>query len=100
MLKRLEEFLAMNQNNQITLYQTDDGKVELEVRMEQDSVWLSQDQMRELFGRERSVITKHLRDTFDEGELDKNAVCANFAHTAEDGKIYQMCSLWQKSFQV
>jgi hypothetical protein len=56
--------------------------------------------MRELFGRERSVITKHLRDIFDEGELDKHAVCAYFAHTAEDGKIYQMCSLWQKSFQV
>ena len=80
----------MSQDSQITLYQTVDGKVELEVRMEQDSVWLRQEQMSDLFGRERSVITKHLRNIFVEGELEADSVCANFAHTAEDGKTYQV----------
>jgi len=80
----------MSQDSQITLYQTVDGKVELEVRMEQDSVWLRQEQMSDLFGRERSVITKHLRNIFVEGELEADSVCANFAHTAEDGKNYQV----------
>ncbi|WP_249325005.1 virulence RhuM family protein [Vreelandella boliviensis] len=46
--------------------------------------------MCELFGRERSVITKHIRNVFKEGELERNSVCANFAHTAEDGKTYQV----------
>lgn len=80
----------MSQDSQITLYQTVDGKVELEVRMEQDSVWLRQEQMSDLFGRERSVITKHLRNIFVEGELEADSVCANFAHTAADGKTYQV----------
>jgi len=51
---------------------------------------LSQAQMCELFGRERSVITKHIRNVFKEGELERNSVCAKFAHTAEDGKSYQV----------
>jgi len=80
----------MSQNSQITLYQTADGRVELEVRMEQNSVWLRQEQMSDLFGRERSVITKHLRNIFVEGELEADSVCANFAHTAEDGKTYHV----------
>ena len=75
---------------QITIYQTDDGQTQINVRMEQDSVWLRQDQMSELFGRERSVVTKHLRNIFAEGELEADSVCANFAHTAEDGKTYQV----------
>jgi prophage maintenance system killer protein len=79
-----------DQENPITLYQTDDGRISLEVRLEAETVWLTQDQMRALFGRERSVITKHLRNVFKEGELDENSVCANFAHTAADGKTYQV----------
>ncbi|MEZ5509916.1 MAG: hypothetical protein R3F47_08440 [Gammaproteobacteria bacterium] len=67
---------------QISLYQSDDGQTRLEVRLERDTVWLNQEQMGELFGRERSVITKHLRNIFAEGELDADSVCANYAHTA------------------
>lgn len=67
-------------NGQIAIYQTDDGQTQIDVRMEQDSVWLRQEQMGELFGRERSVITKHLRNIFVEGELETDSVCANFAH--------------------
>jgi len=80
----------MTENNQIRLFQTADGQVELEVALERDSVWLRQEQMSQLFERERSVISKHLRNIFAEGELEQNSVCANFAHTAEDGKTYQV----------
>ena len=72
----------------ITIYQADNGTVE--VRLEQDTVWLRQEQMSELFGRERSVITKHLRNVFAEGELEAGSVCAKFAHPAADGKTYQV----------
>ena len=75
---------------QIQIFTSEDGKAQLEVALEQDSVWLSQAQMCELFGRERSVITKHIRNVFNEGELERNSVCAKFAHTAEDGKAYQV----------
>lgn len=68
--------------NEISIYQTESGTVE--VRLEQDTVWLRQEQMSQLFGRERSVITKHLRNVFAEGELKAEAVCAKFAHTASD----------------
>ena len=78
----------MNLDTPIALYSTADGKVALEVRLERDSVWLRQEQMSELFGRERSVITKHLLNVFKEGELEEDSVCANFAHTAVDGKNY------------
>ncbi|MCK0507190.1 virulence protein RhuM/Fic/DOC family protein [Aromatoleum anaerobium] len=61
----------------------------IQVRIEQETVWLSQEQIARLFERERSVITKHLRNVFREGELDEAAVCANFARTASDGKTYQ-----------
>jgi prophage maintenance system killer protein len=75
--------------NAIILYQSSDGSSSLEVRLYHETVWLTQDQMRELFGRERSVITKHLRNVFKEGELDESSVCAKYAHTATDGKTYQ-----------
>ena len=79
-------------NEQITLYQTDDGKVELEVRMEQDSVWLRQEQMGELFGRERSVITKHLRNIFTEGELEEKSNVQNL-HIAGSDKPVNLYNL-------
>ena len=73
--------------NELAFFETDDGSIE--VRVEQETVWLSQDQMARIFERERSVITKHLRNVFRDGELAEEAVCANFAHTAVDGKTYQ-----------
>ena len=60
------------------------------VKADGETVWLTQDQMCQLFGRERSVITKHIRNVFREGELDERSVCAKFAHTAGDGKTYQV----------
>jgi hypothetical protein len=74
----------------VVLYHAEDGQVRLEVQLDKETVWLTQDQMAELFGRERSVITKHLRNVFKEGELEEAAVRAKFAHTAADGKTYQV----------
>lgn len=74
--------------NPIAIYQSPSGAVD--VRLDGDTVWLRQEQMTQLFGRERSVITKHIRNVFAEGELQAESVCANFAHTAPDGKTYQV----------
>ena len=73
--------------SELLIYETTNQDVS--VRLEGETVWLSQEQMATLFERERSVITKHLRNVFRADELDEKSVCANFAHTAEDGKIYQ-----------
>lgn len=67
-----------------------DPQSAVQVRLEGETVWLTQAQLAEVFGRERSVITRHLRNIFREEELQENAVCANFAHTAADGKTYQV----------
>lgn len=75
---------------QVQLFTSADGQAELEVALEKETVWLTQSQMCILFGRERSVVTKHIRNIFNEGELDRESVCAKFAHTAEDGKTYQV----------
>lgn len=74
---------------EIVLYRAPDGTVSLDVRLERETLWLTQKQMAELFATERSVITKHLRNIFASGELEQDSVCAFFAHTAEDGKTYR-----------
>ncbi len=76
-------------NNELIIYQTDDGKVKIETHFENETVWLSVEQIAELFQRERSVISKHVRNIFTEGELDEQLVCANFAHTTRHGAIQQ-----------
>jgi hypothetical protein len=73
----------------LVLYQTEDGKTRVEVRLENETVWLTQAQMAELFDRERSVIAKHILNVFAEKELDESSVCAKYAQTAADGKTYQ-----------
>ncbi len=75
---------------EIAIYRAPDGTISLDVRLEHETLWLSQKQMSELFTTERSVITKHLRNIFQTGELDRDSVCAFFAHTAADGKTYQV----------
>lgn len=65
------------------------GESGIEVRYEGETIWLTQKLMADLFGVERSVVTKHLRNIFDSNELAEESVCANFAHTAADGKSYQ-----------
>ena len=65
---------------EIVMYQPE-GEMRLEVRVDNETVWLTQAQMAKLFERERSVIAKHIKNVFKEGELDSKVVCANFAHT-------------------
>lgn len=77
-------------NSEIIMYQTEDGLTKIETTFENDTVWLSIDQMAELFQRDRSVIGKHIRNVFKEGELEKSSVWAKFAYTASDGKDYQV----------
>jgi prophage maintenance system killer protein len=75
---------------EIVLYQGQDGTVELDVRLERESLWLSLNQIAALFERDKSVISRHLGNVFREGELDRQAVVAFFATTAADGKTYQV----------
>jgi prophage maintenance system killer protein len=75
---------------EIVFYQAPDGSVKLDVRLERDTIWLSLNQMAALFDRDKSVISRHLRNVFREGELDRESVVAFFATTAADGKTYQV----------
>lgn len=83
--------MAENKNNSsdIILYSSPEGNIKVEVVYSGETFWLTQKRMAELFGVDRSVITKHLQNIFTTNELAEESVCANFAHTAEDGKTYQ-----------
>jgi hypothetical protein len=76
------------ENTNIIIYQTEDGKTKIETRLEDETVWLTQAQLAELFQKSRVTITEHIGNIFKEGELDENSVCRNFRHTAADGKEY------------
>ena len=80
----------MSDNNQIIMYQTEDGLTKIEVTLENETVWLSQMQMAELFQRDKSTISRHIKNIFEERELDKNSVVAKIATTAADGKTYDV----------
>ena len=77
-------------NNKIIIYNTEDGQTKIEVKVQDESVWLSQKQMAELFDKDRKTITEHIQNVFKEGELVENSVCRKFQHTAEDGKKYDV----------
>jgi len=68
---------------EIVIYKTPQNEVELKVKLEQETVWLSLDQMAVLFNRDKSVISRHIRNVFQEKELDKNSVVAKFATTSD-----------------
>ena len=78
----------MEQKSEIVLYQPE-GAVSLEVRLENETVWLTQQQISELFGTGRQAITKHLKNIFASNELDENSVCSILELTAADGKNYK-----------
>lgn len=79
-----------NHNSEIIMYQTEDGLAKIDVRLENETVWLSLDQMAELFQRDKSTISRHIMNIFSEGELIRASVVANHATTATDGKTYQV----------
>lgn len=79
-----------NPLSDIIMYKREDGSVNVEILVQDETLWLTQDRMAKLFGVDRTVITKHLGNIFKTGELEKEAVCAKIAHTASDGKTYKV----------
>ena len=76
----------MNEENKIVIYQTEDGQTQIDVRLENDTVWLTQKQIAELFGTKRPAITKHLKNIYTSEELDENSTCSILEHMGNDGK--------------
>ncbi|KTD27866.1 hypothetical protein [Legionella israelensis] len=71
--------------SEIVIYTAKDGHIELDVSLADETIWLSQQQIAELFGTQRPAITKHLRNIFNSNELDENSVCSILERTASDG---------------
>ncbi|MCE2991458.1 MAG: virulence protein RhuM/Fic/DOC family protein [Candidatus Jidaibacter sp.] len=78
------------EENELYIYQSEDGEIVVDVRLKQETLWLSLNQIAQLFGRDKSVISKHLKRIFEQEELERNSVVAFFATTASDGKSYQV----------
>ncbi|EFN01376.1 virulence RhuM family protein [Actinobacillus pleuropneumoniae] len=78
------------QEKQVVIFKSIDGSVAVNVQFDEDTAWLSLDQMAELFDRDKSTISRHIKNIFKEGELVQDSVVANFATTALDGKTYQV----------
>jgi hypothetical protein len=70
------------------IFKTEDGKVNIDVYFQDDTLWLTQKLIAELFGKGRSTVTEHIKNIFEDNELDERSVCRDFRHTAEDGKTY------------
>ena len=79
----------LNEQNNFIMYTTDDGKVDIEVRLEDENVWLTQNSMAELFDTTRNNMTMHIRNIFEEGELQESSVSKESLLTAKDGKNYK-----------
>ena len=90
--------IIANNGSSIALYTTDDGNTRLDVKLEKDTVWLTQSQMAELFGRDRSVIARHIRKIFKEGELDETLVCAKSAQPKKYGRRDDCIQLSETTF--
>lgn len=80
----------MDNRGNIVIFQTKDGKISIDVKLENETVWLTLNQIAELFSRDKSVISRHISNVFNEGELERNSVVAKNATTASDGKMYQV----------
>jgi len=79
--------MTMENKSQILIYSNPAGEIKIDVRLEDETVWLTQNQMAKLFGKGRSTITEHIQHLFDEGELDEQVVCRNFRHTTQHGAM-------------
>ena len=74
-------------NSEILLYQNSDGNIKIDVRLEDETVWLTQSQMAALFGKDKRTISEHISNIFKEGELNENMVVRNFRTTTQHGAI-------------
>jgi len=77
----------MEHSSEIIIYQTSNNETRIQTRLQDETVWLTQEQMAELFGKGRTTITEHIGNIFKEGELDEKVVCRNFRHTTKHGAI-------------
>ena len=85
--KRIIEITKeMENKGEIVIYQTQDGLAKLDVLLDGETVWITQDQMTELFQRDKSTISRHIKNIFEDGELDEKSVVAFFATTTSEGK--------------
>lgn len=84
-----KELQIRNSTVDFLVFTRDAGEDGIEVRVQNHDVWLTQKAISQLFDVDRSVVTKHLKNVFEEKELDENSVCAKFAQTADDEKTYQ-----------
>ena len=75
-------------SSEILIYQNPDGNIKIDVRLQEETVWLTQSQMGQLFGKDKRTISEHISNIFSEGELEENSVVRNFRTTAADGKNY------------
>ena len=93
----------MTLNDQIIIYQTDDGQMQIDVRMENETVWLSQQQMAELFQKDQSVIARHIKNVFDEGELVENSnmqILHNTISKYKPTKVYNLDVIISVGYRV
>lgn len=88
MKKKNKQVVPNNSFTEFMLYTTPNGKVKVEIFLRDENIWLTQAKIALLFGIERSVVTKHLKNIFQTHELQEDSVCAKIAHTADDGKTY------------
>ena len=79
-----------NKTGEIVIYQSEEGKAAIDVILQDETVWVTQEQMTLLFNRDKSTISRHIKNLFEEGELDEKSVVAFFATTASDGKTYNV----------
>ena len=77
-------------DSQFLIYQNQEGDVKIDVRFQDETIWLSQAEMSVLFSKDKRTISEHISNIFKEGELDENSVIRNFRTTATDGKEYQV----------
>lgn len=86
--KDINKSSELQQFSNFVIFQTENGKVNIDVYFQDETLWLTQKLIAELFEKGRSTITEHLKKIFADNELDENSVCRDFRHTAEDGKTY------------
>jgi prophage maintenance system killer protein len=77
----------MSEEKQIVIYEAESGEMQIDVQLQEETIWLTQAQMSELFGKARTTITEHIKNVFKEGELEEEMVCRNFRHTTQHGAI-------------
>ena len=85
----MDNEITNKDNNKILIYTSDDGQVKIEVRLEDENVWLTQNAMAELFNTTKQNISLHIKNIFEENELNKNSVVKENLTTASDGKKYK-----------